>query len=294
MARARITKQKLMNKEFHKAQEKASKIKTINGRRLTEGEPFYQVEKGVQILEKSGFTVFQNNYASQSECALSLLACLDVSLVETDKNYSLLLTQTNETEIDMETFEIKYTKNSKSDPDDKFPNVNDPFYELDTAPPILSRQKRTQLLRAAEPNLIQFAADIVSTTTRTGITGMKQFAVAEREVSYIAQMKYKHRTNMPSQSTRRGRPTITLLYEDDEEGFASRVEATAGDPPDLDFASRVEELTNGMPSSFGSKRNTEWQEKKNDFASRVEGLAGDPPDLDSKIKRSPKRKGKGY
>jgi len=63
---------------------------------------------------------------------------------------------------------------------------------------------------------------------------------------------------------------------------------------DLDFASRVEELTNGMPSSFGSKRNTEWQEKKNDFASRVEGLAGDPPDLDSKIKRSPKRKGKGY
>jgi len=211
---ARITKQQLLNKDDIEKRSNAREVKTINGRRINQDSSFYAVEKGTQILKDAGFANFENTKISEKQCALNLLNSLNISLSSYDGDYSLLSTQTNKTEIGFDTADIRDVKNAKSDPNDKFPNVNDPFYELDAQASIRSRQHRKQLLQKQMPNLVSFTSGIVDLNAIPGTTGIKQFAVAEIEKLQVQNMKYKYRTNMPAPASGKGSPSVTSEYSE--------------------------------------------------------------------------------
>jgi len=217
---ARITKQQLLNKDDIEKRDSARKVKTINGRRLSSDSSFYAVEKGTQILKDAGFAKFQNTEMPENDCAISLLNALDISLISRDKSFSLLNTQTDQTEIDIDTGNMREIKNSKSDPDDKFPNSNDPFYDLDQQPEILIQQKRKQLLQMNTPNLVGLMADMVNINTVPGSSRLKQFTVAAIEIAQRDNMKYNYRTNMPAPVRGKGNPSITAIYEEDTSATA--------------------------------------------------------------------------
>lgn len=210
----RITKQSILNKEDQDRRAKARKNKVINGRALDSDSDYYKVEKSVGLLNKAGFANFENTKISEKECALNLLNSLNISLSSYDSDYSLLSTQTNKTEIGFDTTNTRDIKNAKSDPNDKFPNVNDPFYELDAQATIQARQHRKRLLQKQMPNLVSFTSGIVDFNMRPGTTGIKQFAAAEIENFQVQNMKYKYRTNMPSPASGKGSPSVTSVYSE--------------------------------------------------------------------------------
>ena len=212
---ARITKQQLLNKDDIEKRSNAREVKTINGRRINQDSSFYAVEKGTQILKDAGFANFENTKISEKQCALNLLNSLNISVCSHNSDYSLLPTQTNKTELEFNTTNMRDVKNTKSDPKhDKFPNVNDPFYELDDQATVRARQRRKQLLQKQMPNLVSFTSGIVDINMIPGTTGLKQFAVAEIENFQTQTVKYKHRTNMPSPASGKGNPSVTSEYSE--------------------------------------------------------------------------------
>ena len=212
---SRITKQSILNKDDQKRLASARKNRVVNGRLLNSDSDYYKVEKAVQLLKKAGFANFENTKISEKECALNLLNSLNISVCSHNSGYSLLPTQTNKTELEFNTTNMRDVKNTKSDPKhDKFPNANDPFYELDDQATVRARQRRKQLLQKQMPNLVSFTSGIVDINMIPGTTGLKQFAVAEIENFQTQTVKYKHRTNMPSPASGKGNPSVTSEYSE--------------------------------------------------------------------------------
>ena len=253
---ARRTTQQLKSKDWR--EKRNTTTKNIKGRSVKQDSSAYYVHKAISELSDRGFAQLEYNYTSENTPALTLLSALNINISNEGKDFSLLTIQTNQSEIDFDPSQSKKVQNEKSDPVDKFPNSNDPFYQLDSAPEIAIQQATEQRSRRQEPDLVNFASNIVELNYSMGKQHLKPFKIADCEKMQIDYMKYSYRTNMPAPSRGKGSPQNIVKYEDD-------------------FVSQVEDIA-GSPNTMGSKIKR----------------SPTPKGKGSKIKRSPKRKGKGY
>jgi len=151
---------------------KKKREKKQNGETLTQGSAAYKVVGQSRSLAKKG--VIQNinqsvstDYVSQA--LLQAYGCSLASGVENKTDYSLIETQTDTEEIQNENIfdsnAYSNLKNKNIEALDKFPNKDDPFYDLDDGLTQKLQQKRNRTMKGSEPDLVELAGALVTLNT---------------------------------------------------------------------------------------------------------------------------------
>tara|TARA_R110000744_G_scaffold135647_3_gene245143 strand:+ start:669 stop:1322 length:654 start_codon:yes stop_codon:yes gene_type:complete len=112
--------------------------------------PKLSIARSGDALQKQQFVSMPVG-ASNADLAMEVLNTLGCSLIEKNKSFSLLDDQTDKTEIQnpniLDEDGFKKIKNLQKKADDKFSNVDDPFYKLDDAPSVKDSALREETTR---------------------------------------------------------------------------------------------------------------------------------------------------
>ena len=141
--------------------------RTINGLTIdkTKNETFFNIMKGTQILVDEGMATFENDEQTVNRAAISLLFSLGCVPSDQSESYSLISTQTdNEIVANEDIFNPSdYTRQKLNIKiDDKFPNSQDPIYEMDEQmPEMVVNQIRKITDLYVEPNVEMIASNFI-------------------------------------------------------------------------------------------------------------------------------------
>jgi hypothetical protein len=140
----------------------------------------YKVKNGIKQLAKRGTMTKENNEVSiefSSEAFLFSIGCTVVkSGKEKEKTFSLLETCSDLEAIDNEnifdTEKFKNKRNKIIPLDDKFPNLDDPIFDLDDAPALrIQKEKEKQQEQENLIDVVDIAGDVVDANLKPGGSG---------------------------------------------------------------------------------------------------------------------------
>jgi len=210
----RITKKQLKDKEYRDLHSARSKMRTINNKTTVKGSNSHTIEKSSQILDYAGFITLENQQSTENNTAINLLNALGIVAHAGNKEYSLLTDSVSNSFLDDENTNLHMLnedKNKQSDPQGKFPNPNDPFYQLDSQPEISLQKNRTQIEISEQPNVIAFSANLVARGSFKSIEMANYIKLLNNSIDY------SNKTHMPS-SVRNTRLNRTSSRAYNEQG----------------------------------------------------------------------------
>ena len=151
---------------------KLKRAKKQNGETLTQGSSAYKVIGESRSLSQKGLTPRTNPQLSIDDISQAVLQSYGCSLVygvENKTDYSLIETQTDEEEVQNENIldakALAKIKNKNKLATDKFPNKDDPFYDLDDGLTQKLQQKRNRTVKRSEPDLVELVASLITLNT---------------------------------------------------------------------------------------------------------------------------------
>ena len=151
---------------------KKKREKKQNGKTLAKGSSAYKVTGQGRSLSKKGLTQRispQLSIDAVSQAVLQAYGCSLVSGVENKTDFSLIETQTDTEEVQneniLDTKALSKIKNKNTKATDKFPNKDDPFYDLDDGLTQKLQQKRNRTMKRSEPDLVELAASLIALNT---------------------------------------------------------------------------------------------------------------------------------
>ena len=146
----------------------------------TSSETLIANDRAYRRLKKSGYVSETIGSTSDTSLALEILNTIGCSVSTEPINMSLLVEQTDTESIDNENIidqaAIANTKNVKTIADDKFVNVDDPFYTLDSAPEETLSIERVSLSTQDSLKIVEnITADVVTKNLDSSSSTLKQF-----------------------------------------------------------------------------------------------------------------------
>ena len=151
---------------------KSKDTRVIGGKKFTSSSSAYKVIARSKNLSRKGLTPRlspQLSIDDVSQAVLQSYGCSLVYGVENKTDYSLIETQTDTEEVQneniLDTKALAKIKNKNTKATDKFPNKDDPFYDLDDGLTQKLQQKRNRTMKRSEPDLVELAAALIALNT---------------------------------------------------------------------------------------------------------------------------------
>lgn len=151
---------------------KLKREKKQNGTTLTQGSSAFKVVGQSRSLSQKGLTPRLSPQLSIDDISQAVLQSYGCSLVygvENKTDYSLIETQTDKEEVQNENIfdssAYSNLSNQNIEATDKFPNKDDPFYDLDDGLTQKLQQKRNRTVKRSEPDLVELAASLIALNT---------------------------------------------------------------------------------------------------------------------------------
>lgn len=148
---------------------KSKETRVIGGKQYSTSSSLYKVMAISKNLSRKGLTERMNPQLSVdyvSQAILQTYGCSLASGVENKTDYSLIETQTDTEEIQNENIfdsnAYSNLKNKNIEALDKFPNKDDPFYDLDDGLTQKLQQERNRTMKRSEPDLVELVAALIT------------------------------------------------------------------------------------------------------------------------------------